>query len=179
MSLLLFYTIIMNICRVKGCRFSGYHITARHHCGRCGLLGHGQVECGDDAKISFLSCIDVSSVSVPCTAHGCSDPYSHTSEGHCCLYCALKDGHYSRCPVVCPVEKDDGAFAQHDIIPDIGKYIHQYGGLGCSEYIRCNKETGKLEYFFMHSDSWGQYGKDTSDVPALNAFIYGYVRKLI
>ena len=168
----------MNICRVKGCRFSACHITARHHCGSCGLLGHGQVECCDSAKIARLSCID-GMISEPCSIKGCVDPSTHTSAGHCCPYCSLKEGHYSRCPCVCAVENDDGAFAHHDIIPDIGKYAHQQSGLGCSEYIRRNKETGKLEYFFMHSDGWGQYGKDNSDVPALNAFIYGYIKELI
>ena len=160
-----------NICRVKGCRFSECHITARHHCGTCGLLGHGQVECSDANKIEMLSCIG-GMISSPCSISGCIDPSTHTSAGHCCLYCGLKEGHYTRCPEVLPVEIDDGAFAHHEIIPDIGKYVHQYGGLGCSEYIRRNKETANLEYFFMHSDSWGQYGKETSDIPALNAFLY-------
>jgi hypothetical protein len=26
----------------------------------------------------------------------------------------------------------------------------------------------------MHSDSWGQYGEDSSDLPRYNAFKYGY-----
>ena len=55
-----------------------------------------------------------------------------------------------------------------------GEYISLYGGMGSTYFIRKNKHTAKLEYFFMHSDSWGQYGEDSSDIPKLNAFLYKY-----
>ena len=38
---------------------------------------------------------------------------------------------------------------------------------------------GTLEYFFMHSDSWGQYGEETSDVPRLRAFKENYEYQII
>jgi len=48
--------------------------------------------------------------------------------------------------------------------------------MGSTWYIRNNNRN--IEYLFMHSDSWGQYGDDTSDVPILNAFIDGYELEL-
>jgi hypothetical protein len=42
-------------CKVDGCRFSDYHKTENHECGKCHLLGHGQRECGDWLKCEQLS----------------------------------------------------------------------------------------------------------------------------
>jgi hypothetical protein len=55
-----------------------------------------------------------------------------------------------------------------------GHYITFYGGMGCAWYARNNKITEKLEYFFLHSDSRGQYGDDSSDIPRLRAFTNAY-----
>ena len=55
---------------------------------------------------------------------------------------------------------------ESNILP--GFYIDFYAGMGCYWYARNNN--GTLEFFFMHSDSWGQYGEDTSDLPRYNAF---------
>jgi hypothetical protein len=48
-----------------------------------------------------------------------------------------------------------------------------YSGMGC--YFFCRKlADNNVELFFMHSDNWGQYGLETSDVPKLKEFIRGY-----
>jgi len=57
---------------------------------------------------------------------------------------------------------------------ELGHYITFYGGMGCTWYARRNAMNGGLEYFFMHSDCYGQYGEDTSDMPRMRAFIRGY-----
>jgi len=49
-----------------------------------------------------------------------------------------------------------------------------YAGMGCQMYMRKNHKESEIEAFFMHSDSWGQYGHGTSEVHKLNAFKYGY-----
>jgi hypothetical protein len=45
-------------------------------------------------------------------------------------------------------------------------------GQGCAYYVRNNN--GTKEVFFLHCDSHGQYGDDTSDIPRYLAFIKGY-----
>ena len=47
-------------------------------------------------------------------------------------------------------------------------------GMGCMMYVKRNDIDKPLQYFFMHSDSWGQYGEETSEVPVLEKFMEGY-----
>jgi len=140
----------------------------RHKCGKCKLFGHGQVECGKEYNFANSP----GTVSVSCDIIGCYDPWSHTTQGHDCLYCNKKEGHLKLCPVRegFPIyETRPGE--QLTILP--GTFLHRYCGMGCSEYFR-KLPNRDLEYFFMHSDSWGQYGEDTSEVPQLMAFLYGF-----
>ena len=41
-------------CQVEGCRFSQYHKTRDHQCGKCDKFSHGQRECGDSFKRELL-----------------------------------------------------------------------------------------------------------------------------
>lgn len=52
-------------------------------------------------------------------------------------------------------------------------YTQLLGGMGCSWFIRRSGKDEPLYGFFMHSDSWGQYGGG-GDVPKLNEFTRGY-----
>ena len=98
-----------------------------------------------------------------------------------CSFCCATNKHLKNCPIITgnyDIESDISVYFSENEIVDIGlsvgKYAKKYGGMGSCIFIRCNKKTLKLECFFMHSDSWGQYGEDTSDIPKLNAFIYEY-----
>ena len=51
--------------------------------------------------------------------------------------------------------------------------------MGCYWFIRRKNINTEFETFFMHSDSWGQYGKKTSEVDILNFFTYGYKQILL
>lgn len=50
-------------------------------------------------------------------------------------------------------------------------YTKVYAGQGCMWFVK--RVNGRLRTFFMHGDSWGQYGEETSDVPRMEAFIAG------
>jgi len=52
-------------------------------------------------------------------------------------------------------------------------YCILYAGMGCQWYIR-KKGNQDIEGFFMHQDSWGQYGVASDDTPYLNTFINNY-----
>ena len=59
-----------------------------------------------------------------------------------------------------------------DVKMNVGEYRESDGGMGCMWIVRNND--GQNEYLFMHSDTWGQYGDDSSHLPRYKAFIYGY-----
>ncbi len=125
---------------------------------------------------------------------------SYTTKDQTCLYCdkrARDDSrhshidHLKHCPLnenlVCDktmcADKicDDITKFSSEIVADVlkvsvrnGEYKSTYGGMGCTWFIRNNDET--YEYLFMHTDNWGQYGDDLSDVPRYKAFIYGFTK---
>ena len=172
-------------CKAKNCRFSLEHLTEMHQCGRCKMFGHGLNECQeqkiiDNLKIYYGESFDIIS---QCKINLCKNPHTHTTKGHCCLYCGTRTNyHMKKCP---SLGISDTSFLTDPLSvgfdpTEIGKsqelqnhtYTHFYGGMGSAWYIRNNN--GNLEYFFLHSDEFGQYGPDTSSIPCLVAFQYGY-----
>ena len=180
----------MAYCKVKHCRYAATHTTIAHKCGTCGGYGHGQIECNDLVAIRHLSFFFPETVasSVQCNAPLCSNRATHTTMGHTCRFCDVlfARGHLRNCPdgpntgsisitdYPLSVGFDPRPNAEsQNVLP--GNYIMFYGGLGCFWYARNNPQTnGALEYFFLHSDSHGQYGDDTSDIPRLRAFTESY-----
>lgn len=143
-----------------------HHISARHKCGKCGLYGHGQVECGHPYDFSSAPTLVLNS----CTIIGCNDPWTHSSDGHYCIYCSKTDSHAK----LCPIRNGFNTYEMKTPPTPIatGHFICTEAGMGCFEYFRQRNDV--CESFFMHSDSYGQYGEDTSDLPQLMAFLYGF-----
>ena len=171
----------MSSCKVKGCRFSNHHITMRHECGTCGSLGHGRIECKSNGGTGS-TCVGGGGdgdggvgepLSETCKVDYCFDSETHTTEGHSCLFCRKRIGHLKYCPILIGFKSPE-TIIESDISLPVGKYVVNEAGMGCHNFYRRNKTTLSLEMFFMHSDSWGQYGEDTSDGPQLNAFLHGY-----
>lgn len=175
----------MEYCKVSGCRYAKYHVTASHQCGKCTMFGHGQTECGRiDKMIELQKIHDHIPSKYACSKKGCLYPYLHTTEGHLCLYCGSRDDtHMKLCPIINSTCITDNALTDGLNITDkvekipieVGHYIIMNAGMGCTWYIRNNNK--HIEYFLMHSDSWGQYGDDTSDLPRLNCFLHSYIRQ--
>ncbi len=169
-------------CKVKGCRHNDTHVTYIHQCGKCKLFGHGQIECGKHNLMNQLK--HYWSERMPfynrCKIDKCDAPDTHTTDGHCCIYCGLRDNkHLKRCPKITKEYLTDptsigfdpqGVGQSQELCS--GTFTYFYGGMGCQWYIRNN--SGTLEYFFLHSDEVGQYGPDYSSIPMLAAFMYGY-----
>ena len=244
------------LCKSKYCRFSKFHVTSAHRCGKCKLYGHGMVECGnqhlmnkltESTKYESLNSIDY------CIIPNCKYKWSHKTESHQCKLCSKRDHSSVNCLLNiknkkilldCPVcrkpntvdleknrvyglEEKCKACTMNSIdilLPDckhavlciecckiVGKddklgnkitnqsdmsafninsasiifnnnpavtnpYTIMSGGMGCEIYIRKNTIGGQLEEFFMHSDSWGQYGPLTDDRPYLDEFIENYIK---
>jgi len=53
-------------------------------------------------------------------------------------------------------------------------YFRTYGGMGCQLYLRRLSKIDNFEIFFMHGDSWGQYGLETDERHFLKLFIEDY-----
>ena len=176
-------------CKVYGCRFSHFHVTSYHICGTCQVSGHGQMECDDQSKKEELKQYyqDTISYHNRCTVEGCVNPMTHSSCGHVCKYCYRMHNqqHMKNCPrnskfsgeLLTPIGSV-GISEQNPVTEFIDKlmpgyYSYTYGGMGCTWYVRNNQ--GNFETLFMHSDAWGHYGEDTSEVPILNAFKDGYI----
>lgn len=179
----------MAYCKVGNCRYAATHTTVAHKCGKCGGYGHGQIECGDLAAIKHLSFYFGETVALGdrCVVACCPNSATHTSEGHACAFCDCHNNlHLKRCPNNSSGSNhisitDDPLSIGFDPRPNAesqnvlpGHYITFYGGMGCAWYARNNKVTQELEYFFLHSDSRGQYGNDSSDIPRLRAFTNAY-----
>ena len=181
----------MSYCKVNNCCYNTEHTTERHCCGTCKLNGHGKLECSNDDKIKELEQFNGDVIGLSCNIKDCLDPTTHTTKGHSCLYCDTRSKtHLKYCPQNMSMSmKESGENSICDNIEDFskditenirekivnkGEYGNFYAGMGCSWFIRNNN--GTIEYLFMHSDSWGQYGEDSSHLPRYKAFIYGFYK---
>jgi hypothetical protein len=172
----------MILCKVYGCRYANTHVTNGHKCGKCNQFGHGQIECNNEQKCKALDIYiyDKMPNSDYCQILNCSHPHLHKTDAHCCRYCGKHNRHMKHCPIVKPIYSyDDPKFVALDITDqiknthiEVGHYIITDAGMGCTWYVRNNNN--QIEYFLLHSDSQGQYGEDTSDIPKLNAFLYNF-----
>ena len=159
-------------CFAPHCRFPHTHVLASHRCSKCTLNGHSQPYCGKKYKSNNHSFVRVPS-HLQCTTIGCHFPTFHTTEVHCCTLCGRRDGtHLNKCPITLP-QFETNTFIEPDTYPSVGHYVSYYCGQGSQIYCRNNH--GTYEYFFLHGDSYGQYGKDTCELPLVNAFILEYL----
>ena len=180
-----------NTCHVAGCRNRKQHVTERHCCGRCFMNGHGQIECTNDFLKYNLKQFNGNVINVPCLFNKCIDPHTHTTEGHSCLYCdeRIKEGdidiiHLNYCPLNNTSEEHTRIY-NDSTIPECfvesvknievsnGKYKYVFSGMGSVVYIRCDYK-GNKHYLTIFQGDWGQYGKNTSLVPAIKSIIYGF-----
>lgn len=74
-------------CHVQGCRFSWSHVTAVHKCGKCGLEGHGILECNRPSRIRALGAHLADLMDEPCAIAGCDRPFTHHISAHQCSIC--------------------------------------------------------------------------------------------
>ena len=77
------------LCKVKNCKFSQHHVTFGHKCGKCGDLGHGQIECGNNIRINILNKYknDILPDYLYCKRPKCTQYSLHTTQSHMCLNC--------------------------------------------------------------------------------------------
>lgn len=184
-------------CTVDGCSHSSSHYTTGHFCRECREMYSNGCTCvasktvkcpicrvinkitnGDNIAVYGITetckiCMERSiSVLLPtcrhlCLCRECLNELSRVDE-HSNINIPREQQH-----VYLDALTSEEYNTAHSILKrQIGKFCIIPAGQGCCWYVKYSSRG--YETFFMHGDSWGQYGDDTSDVPLMETFINGY-----
>ena len=175
-------------CQVRNCRHKYSHVTFGHKCGKCGNYGHGQIECGNSILINRL--LKYRNQVIPihnrCNVINCNNNKLHKTIGHQCKKCNryhseenciiqpfnILLNNFGHEPTLQNFDIDNFKI-YHETSNFEKSYIKIFLGQGCSAFIR--NINGDIMTIFMHCDSFGQYGYETSDLPILEKFIEGCI----
>ena len=146
-----------NICCIDDCVDRTTHTTVGHSCLYCNSRNL------DSNKFNFKTTDQL-------------NDRQYTEEN--INYCHLKNCPINGTNIIDNLnDVDIENMLKHTKVSDLkrGYYFLKQAGMGCMWFIRCNIDSGNIEYLFMHSDCWGQYGDDSSDLPRYNAFTHRYM----
>lgn len=73
-------------CKVQGCRYPAFHVSAGHECGKCHMFGHGQYECVRPERVAY-SLTDRLPLNMQCQMPDCFYKEYHITSGHLCGTC--------------------------------------------------------------------------------------------
>jgi len=171
----------MTYCTVYGCRYPDTHLTSGHKCGTCGKFSHGRTECGNMFLINQLR-HKSKNIFLPvdkyCQESTCNYRYNHTNMAHHCRICLERhfevDCNNDNTNQTCDnyaIKEAKKILANHNgkIFGDV------YAGMGCQWFVKRDSINSSISVFFMHTDSWGQYGPHCDDRQKLVNFLNGYV----
>ena len=95
------------LCKVYDCRYNNTHVTKGHKCGKCGLYGHGIVECTNNILKSNLNQYsnDLLLYNDRCKYNNCRYNLLHKSEAHHCEKCGKLGHNKDKCVITikCPI----------------------------------------------------------------------------
>jgi hypothetical protein len=188
-------------CTVKNCSTFWNHTTEAHHCNKCGTRTKNSECCLGPIKVDCPICktpntirkrnMNIKGLDVKCCV--CYDNnvdifFESCKHINTCLECCkVIDSNYdnqkfdintlngkvineSDCTVpINFIEIKDKLVNYNNKI-----YIIIPAGMGCCIYAKRDNKDENFKLFFMHSDSWGQYGINTDDRPFLNLFKESY-----
>ena len=162
-------------CKVKNCRYPSSHLTLGHQCGKCKNFGHGIFECGNvDLVMNLLVKFKDQQLKPEqhCQIVDCKYKDYHTTDGHKCKKCGRFHSS-NECIIDNTIVKQ--FITTNSILLNClshEQYAQLYLGAGCQIYIK--KYNSNLSGIFMHSDSWGQYDKDSDDTPIWKLFLHNF-----
>jgi hypothetical protein len=117
-----------------------------------------------------------------CKIYGCRHANSHETKDHKCGNCNRLGHGRVECKSSHKKYPDTFGCGDHSIVKQVkntrirnNHYITLFGAQGSTWYIR--NTNGHIEYFFLHTDSHGQYGEHTSHIARLNGFIRNYTQQ--
>ena len=189
-------------CLVKNCRFPMSHITQGHKCicgdyGHGQLECGNKTLINILTNTVYATNLELPK-NLHCDIFGCKTQHTHTRESHVCEKCGEREkcsyncekNHVSALPIIGEIFNNPQCLfnigfnginnyeeqiekAKQIFATKTGKiFFCSYAGMGCHLFVKRNDINSNIEIFFMHHDSWGQYGY--IDIPKLNAFINGY-----
>ena len=187
---------MQNKCTVLECKYPFLHNSLAHHCSIC-FGNHSNTLHNNTNKNIFIKCpicrqsneLDINQKKISGSTDKCCVCLDKEIEiflpkcGHACLCSACADVikeemininnkiiSFNNIPnqVISEAVRKYG-----DLTGNI--YCIVYGGMGCCWYVRKNSNNN-IDGFFMHSDSWGQYGESTDETPYLNTFIQNFIK---
>ena len=140
------------------------------------------MECRDDAQKDRLRSFFGETLAPEMFCRfGCSNRHTHTREAHHCGACGERGHTSSMCGrIVFPREGYSGMLSAtrnkqaFELLKNkpLGSVVHLPAGMGCSLFYKKVANAGApMDTFFLHSDSHGQYGRETSDLPHLERFL--------
>ena len=191
-------------CTIVSCTKPWSHANIAHHCSYCNHREHDRLNCPQleiEWKVKCPVCREENIVNsktqviyggtVSCCV--CLENEANIFFSNCGHLCVCKD---------CCRRLDDSDYDNNvnnietledrikqeieinpevimiakDIFRDLTNKIYTVvdGGMGCSWYLRRDNLNHSISGFFMHSDSWGQYGPESDDRHLMNQFIAGY-----
>lgn len=166
-------------CKVKYCRFSSFHTTKSHRCGRCGEFGHGQIECRHAEQKQELQ--QYFHEELPpdkwCKFDYCEYRKYHTTQSHYCKFCRELHHSINDCIYKDLTETESFLGNEYDLQTRFANfdnfYVVNYAGMGNSLTIR--KKRGIIQSIYMDQSTWGQYGDSPpmNHTPLYNKFIEG------
>lgn len=183
-------------CTIDGCKYKWSHKTISHHCSKCNKNGHGSKNCPLNEIFYNIECpicrtknkISSKQKKIYGLQEKCSICKDNEVNiflpdcGHACLCSECLEELFKLNNDINLDITDESELnlniietAKNNFQNDDSKiYTIVYAGMGCNWFIRRDNLGANLEGIFMHSDSWGQYGENTSDVDKLNSFIQNY-----
>lgn len=189
-------------CKIKNCPKFWEHTTEAHPCSSCNGIGHdidncpnfkitvGCPVCKQTNTLSkqFIGLYGLEMKCCICMENNVDVLFPQCKHLNSCLSCCkrlvnVNDQHQD--PLSVFMDEDDFDISQYGIDIDYVKNefnkINQdniftivYAGMGCEMYIRRDTKDSKLKTFFMHTDSWGQYGIDADERPFIKLFTEDY-----
>ena len=99
------------LCFIKGCRYPNTHVSRGHKCGKCGIYGHGIIECNDFLLRNELNkhYNDILKENDRCSYTNCKYNFLHKTQSHHCETCGLLGHNKLNCykTIKCPICRTD------------------------------------------------------------------------
>lgn len=188
-------------CNIPNCSTFWNHTTDAHHCKSCGVRTNDPDCCQLSFKINCPICktentIDKKYIGIKGTDIECCVCYENKADVFF-ENCKHINTCFECCKLIDPkktykkfnVDTLDGKIYEESEcqfpvnFTDIKNKINQYDnkiyvridvGMGCCIYVKRDNKNNDFKLFFMHSDSWGQYGILTDERPFIKLFTEEY-----
>ena len=188
---------VKDYCKVKECEHKETHTTESHKCSLCFSNKHSKINCekniNNNLRLECPICLKLNDISLihnriygleekckACTINPVEIIFSKCKHAILCINCCHEiNSKRLKYDIIDELNLiNNYSFVIEDLFKQKTSISNPYykfeAGMGCILFVRKNIDTEKFEGFFMHNDSWGQYGPETDERTCLENFINGY-----